>query len=102
MSTPFAPVSFGGKRRADKEKEKTSTSQPASQGQSSQPQPKRARFSLERPAIVSLPPSHNAQDSGPLIGRADGPGIVLPALKISNKLAVQVNVCKAAAYSQFY
>lgn len=86
VPTPFAPVSFGGKRRA--EKEKSSAGQSSSQVPQSQP--KRARFSLERPAIASLPPTHSAQDSGPLTGRADGPGIVLPALKISSKLAVQV------------
>lgn len=91
VSTPFAPASFGGKRRSDKEKEKQPSSQQSSQGPSSQQsQPKRARFSLERPAVASLPPTHSAQGSGPLTGRADGPGLVLPALKSSPKLAVQV------------
>ena len=95
VSTPFAPASFGGKRRADKEKEKQPSSQQASQAQLSQPtQPKRARFSLERPAVASLPPTHTAQASGPLTGRADGPGLVLPPLKSSPKLAVQVESAK--------
>ncbi|KAE8741615.1 hypothetical protein FOCC_FOCC012866 [Frankliniella occidentalis] len=89
VSTPFAPVSFGGKRRTEKEKEKPASSQ--TPNQASQPQqPKRARFSLDRPAVASLPPTHTAQDSGPLTGRADGPGIFLPPLKSSTKLAVQV------------
>lgn len=89
VSTPFAPVSFGGKRRTEKEKEKPASSQ--TPNQPSQPQqPKRARFSLDRPAVASLPPTHTPQDSGPLTGRADGPGIFLPPLKSSTKLAVQV------------
>ena len=93
VSTPFAPASFGGKRRADKEKDKQPPTQQSAQGQPSlQPQTKRARFSLERPAVATLPPTHSAQDSGPLSGRADGPGLVLPALKSSPKLAVQVSI----------
>lgn len=92
-STPFAPVSFGGKRRADREKEKQPSSQTTVQAQSSQPpQPKRARFTLDRPPVLSLPPAHVAQDCGPLTGRADGPGIVLPALKSASNLAIQVMV----------
>lgn len=93
--TPFAPVSFGGKRRAEKDKEKQAASQSSSQVQpTQQPQPKRARFSLDRPPVLSLPPSHSAQDPGPLTGRADGPGIVLPSLKSATNLAVQVENTK--------
>jgi len=93
--TPFAPVTFGGKRRAEKEKEISGPGRPCNLP-ANQSVPTSNQIAAKRPRVSNIVADRgqvsSLQDTGPLSAKPDAPNFVLPALRIAKSATEQVRL----------